>query len=325
MIFFIMKLELYLQNSNDGKVFDISNIAEKIQISQQIDGEAGKLTCTLQKDPNNLLKIANGSIISFIVDGEGFFFGYVFKINTSKDKNYKITCYDQLRYLKNSDTMTIKEMTASDIFAKICKDNSLRYSIKVPTNFIPKSYIFDNKTLYNIIKRGMDLASINDKAQYYIADRFGTLVWSELSYEKTNVQLGEGSALTDYNYTKDIDNDVYNQIKLYRDNETTGKRDVWIVKDSNNIKKWGLLQYLKKADDNINEATIREQAENLLTAKNREMETLKLQANGIKEITVGKGINIKINRENINKWMWVTSCTHTFTKYSHTMDLEVAI
>ena len=40
-----------------------------------------------------------------------------------------------------------------------------------------------------------------------------------------------------YTYEKSIDKDVYNQVKLYRDNEKTGKRDVWIVKDSNNIKK----------------------------------------------------------------------------------------
>lgn len=54
-----MKLELYLQNSENGKVFDLSNIAEQITITSSIEGEAGKLTCLLQKDPNNLLSIAN--------------------------------------------------------------------------------------------------------------------------------------------------------------------------------------------------------------------------------------------------------------------------
>ena len=58
-----MKLELYLQNSNTGKVYNIADISEEIQVTQQLDGEAGKLTCLLQKDPNNLLEIANGSII----------------------------------------------------------------------------------------------------------------------------------------------------------------------------------------------------------------------------------------------------------------------
>ena len=104
---------MYLQNSNDGIVYDVSNIAEQVQVNQSLDGNAGKLTCILQKDPNNKLQIANGSIISFIVNKTGFFFGYVFKIGTDADQNYKITCYDQMRYLKNSDVYTTSNMTAS--------------------------------------------------------------------------------------------------------------------------------------------------------------------------------------------------------------------
>lgn len=320
-----MKLELYLQNSSTGKVYDISNVAEEIQVTSQLYGEAGKLSCLLQKDPNNLLQVANGSIVSFIADGKGVFFGYVFSIGTDADENYKITCYDQLRYLKNNDIIATANMTASDIFAKICRDYGLRYKIKVPTKYKPEPYLHNNKTLYNIIQRGMNLASVYDKARYFITDVFGTLTWSELSYEKTNIQLGGGSLLTSYKYEKSIDSDSYNQVKFYRDNEKSGKRDVWIVKDSNNIKKWGLLQLLKQADDDANSSQVKESATNYLKAKNRETETLKLEADGILELTAGKGIKFVLEREGINKWMWIKSASHTFTKYSHTMELEVEI
>lgn len=320
-----MKLELYLQNSNTGMVYDISQITEQVQVNQTLDGDAGKLTCILQKDPNNQLQIANGSIISFIVDGKGFFFGYVFKIGTDGEQNYKITCYDQMRYLKNSDVYTTVNMTASQIFEKICIDYGLRYEVKVPSYYIPEPYVHDGKTLYNIIKRGIDLADINEKAQYFITDRFGTLIWSEYSYEKTNIQLGDGSLMTSYQYEKSIDDDTYNQIKIYRDNQDSGKRDIWIVKDSDNIKRWGTLQYLKKADDDVNSAQIRQTAENYLKVKNRETETLKLEAEGILELTVGRGIKFVLPREGIDKWLWIKSCTHTFNKYLHTMDLELEV
>ena len=320
-----MKLELYLQNSNTGEVYDISNVAEQVEIAQTLDGDAGKLTCTLQKDPNNILKIANGSLISFIVDKKGFFFGYVFKIGTDANQNYEITAYDQMRYLKNSDVYTTGNMTASDIFKKICNDYGLRYEVKVPSYYVPDTYVHDNKTLYNIINRGLQLADINEKAQYFIADRFGTLTWSEFSYEKTNVQLGGGSMLTSYTYEKSIDEDTYNQIKMYRDNKDSGKRDIWLVKDSNNIKRWGTLQLLKKADDDTNAAQVRETAENYLKVKNRETETLKLEAEGIPELVVGRGIKFVLPSEGIDKWMWIKSSTHTFTKYKHTMDLEVEV
>lgn len=320
-----MKLELYLQNSNDGTVYDISNLAESIQVKQTLDSNAGQLTCTLQKDPNNILQIANGSIISFIVDNKGFFFGYVFKIGTDADATYKITAYDQLRYLKNSDVYVTSNMTASNIFAKICDDYRLNYEIKVPSYYVPEAYLHDGKTLYAIIKRGIDLANINEKAQYFVVDRFGKLTWSELSYEKTNVQIGEGSMLTSFTYEKSIDNNTYNQVKFYRDNKESGKRDVWLVKDSDNIKRWGVLQLLKKADDNLNTAQIKQTAENNLTVNNKETETLKLTAEGIVELVAGKGIKVVIDREKIDKWMWIKSSTHTFTKTTHTMDLEVDI
>lgn len=77
-----MNLKLYVQNSNNGKIYNISDISEEIEVYSSINGEAGKLTCLLQKDPNNLLSIANGSPISFIVDGTGFFYGYIFTIGT---------------------------------------------------------------------------------------------------------------------------------------------------------------------------------------------------------------------------------------------------
>lgn len=320
-----MKLELYLQNSNDGTVYDISNLAEEIQVKQSLDSNAGQLTCTLQKDPNNLLRISNGSIISFIVNNTGFFFGYVFKIGTDADANYKITAYDQLRYLKNSDVYATSNMTASNIFAKICSDYKLNYEIKVPSYYVPEPYLHDGKTLYAIIQRGMELADIAEKAQYFIVDRFGKLVWSELSYEKTNVQIGAGSMLTSYTYEKSIDSNTYNQVKFYKENKETGKRDVWLVKDSDNIKRWGILQFLKKADEKANAGQIKEAAQNNLTVKNKETETLKLTAEGILELTAGKGIKVVIDREGIDKWMWIKSSTHTFTKDTHTMDLEVDI
>lgn len=320
-----MKLELYLQNSNTGTIYDISGVAGQIEVSSSILGEAGKLTCILQKDPNNLLQIANGSKVSFIVDGYGMFFGYVFMVGTDAEQNYKITCYDQMRYLKNSDIMTTKNMTASDIFAQICKNYNLQYNIKVPTNYIPEPYIHDSKTLYSIVERGMNYASINDNKMYFIRDEFGTLVWDELGNEKTNIQIGEGSLLLGYKYEKSIDEDTYNQIKVYKEDKKVGKREVWLVKDSNNIIKWGTLQMLHKADNELNEAQIKELAENYLKVKNRETEKLTLQANGIKELTAGKGIKFVLERENIDKWMWIISSKHTFTKYEHTMELEVAI
>lgn len=68
-----MDLRLYLQNSNNGTIFDISELASTISITKNIDGNAGKLTVLLQKDPRNLLQISNGSIVSFIANKKRYF------------------------------------------------------------------------------------------------------------------------------------------------------------------------------------------------------------------------------------------------------------
>ena len=82
---------------------------------------------------------------------------------------------------------------------------------------------------------------------------------------------------------------------------------------------------MKKADDDVNSSQVKQSAQNYLKVKNRETEKLKLQAEGILELTAGKGIKFVLNSENIDKWMWIKSSTHTFTKYEHIMDLEVEI
>lgn len=320
-----MKLNLYLQNSSTGTIYDISDLATTIKVTKNIEGNAGQLTVTLQKDPNNLLQVANGSIISFIADGKGIFFGYIFKIGVDAQKTYKITAYDQLRYFKNSEVYVTKDLTASEIFAKVCYDNELKYLVKTPSSYIPSAYLHDNKTLYEICNRGRKLANIYEKKQFYITDEFGILTWSELRSEFTNVILGEKSLLTDYQYEKGIDDDTYNQIKIYRENQDTGKRDVWIAKDSNNIKKWGKLQLLEKAEDNDTTASIQERLLNYLKVKNREQETLKLNALGVNELQAGKGFTFILDSENISQKMWIVSSTHNYNKHTHTMELEVFI
>ena len=314
-----------MQNSSTGVIYDISDLATTIKVTKNIEGNAGQLTVTLQKDPNNLLQIANGSIISFVADGKGIFFGYIFKMGKDGEETYKITAYDQLRYFKNSEVYVTQNLTASEIFAKICYDNELKYSIKVPSSYVPSPYLHDNKTLYEICNRGRKLANVYEKKQFYITDEFGVLTWSELSSEFTNIILGEKSLLTDYVYEKGIDDDTYNQIKIYRENQNTGKRDIWIAKDSNNIKKWGKLQLLQKAEDNESTASIQETLLNYLKVKNREKETLKLNALGVDELQAGKGFTFILNSENISQKMWIVNSTHTYNKDTHTMELEVFI
>ena len=56
--------------------YDISSLVDSIQHSTVLEGQAGKLTFQMQKNPEeNKLIIYNGSIIQFYRDKVGIFFG----------------------------------------------------------------------------------------------------------------------------------------------------------------------------------------------------------------------------------------------------------
>lgn len=327
-----MTYEMLCQNALTGIVYDITTLAGNIQYQTQLGGQPGKLTFSTEQDPNNLLELVCGSIVTFSVDGEGIFYGYIFTMGTDATGVYKITCFDQMRYLKNEEVYTTSGMTADQIFLRVCKDNfpitppnPSRYKVITPSKFIVPEYFHDKKTLYSIIEYGIQRANIAETKQYFIKDKFGILLFTELEQEKTNLIIGERSLLTSYQYEISIDKNTYNTVKIVRDNETTGKRDVWIKFDSGKQKQWGKLQMVEKADKSLNEAQIRELADNLIKLRNRETKTMKLTALGDTRMVAGSGFMYELAKLNINQYMWITSATHTYEKDYHTMSLEVFI
>lgn len=320
-----MKIEVYVQESGTGQVYDISSLCREIQHETFLDGQPGKLTTTTEKDINIVLRLTNGSRMSVIIDGVGIFFGYVFEIETSEESSYKILAYDQLRYLKNSEYYITKNQTASQIFEMICKEWQLKYSIKYTPKFVCPLFNHEDKTLSSIIDYGIKQTLINENKKCFIRDDFGVIVFSELQQEKTDLIIGEKSLLTNYTHKKSIDTDTFNEVKLVRDNEETGKRDVWIVFDSNNQKRWGKLRLLQKADKNLNEAEVAELANNLLKLKNKETKSLKLTTIGDKRLKVGMGFVLYIERLEIKQYVWITTIAHTYTNDFHNMVIEVFI
>ena len=75
----------------------------------------------------------------------------------------------------------------------------------------------------------------------------------------------------------------------------------------------------------MNEAKIKELAQNILKVKNRETKTLKLNALGDKRIKAGSGFILNLSSIQIQEWMWVESVTHTYAKDLHLMSMGVFI
>ncbi len=93
-----------------------------------------------------------------------------------------------------------------------------------------------------------------------------------------------------YDYKSTIDEETYNQIKLTRENEKTGKRDVYIAKDSSKINEWGVLQYYDTLQDGENGQT---KANALLELYNKKQRNLSIK-NMIGDVRVRAGCMIPV-------------------------------
>ena len=321
-----MNIEIIVQDSKSGIVYDISELVTLIKWETSLINQPGKLTFSYLEDEK--ISINEGSSLSFKVDGKGVFFGYIFKRGKKKDEKIPVTAYDQMRYLKNKDTYVLSNLTASQIFTTLCNDFKLSAKVKDASSYIVSPRVYDNKTLFEIIQHAIDETLINTGNWYMIRDNFGKLEFVSINSLKTDVFIGDESLLIDFDYESSIDDDTYNQIKLIKENKETKKREIYIVKDSNTIKQWGLLQYFEKMDENANAAQIQARAEMILKLKNRATKKLKLECLGDLKVFVGSGIVLGISdleKEGMaaSQYFMVTTCSHTFQNDLHTMKLEL--
>lgn len=322
-----MGYQVFCQNTKTGTMYDISTLVPEVTHDTTIDGTPGKCTFTVRDDPNGILEIANGSIITFLVDNIGIFYGYVFSMEFSEDGSNKIIAYDQIRYLKNKEIYITSGMTASQIFEQVCQDNirTSQFKVVTPSVWVPEDYVHRG-TLYETIKYGIDRSIINETGKhYFIRDNYGVLEFTELAQYKTNIIIGDKSLLSSYTYNISIDKDVYNTIKVTRDNEKTGRIESWVVFDSNTQAQWGKLQTIEEADSNLNEAQIAELANNYLKLRNKESQTMKLSAIGVPELIAGSGFTLEISKLKIRQDMWITTASHKYKEGYHSMELSVSI
>lgn len=321
----IDSIEIIIQDSETGYIYDVTNIAGKVSIERAMEKSSGK--CSFNIDTNiNKLNFSKGSTVSIKVNGKGMFFGYIFKTEFSDADSCSITAYDQTRYLKNKYSYVFSGMTSGDIIQRIARDFGLRIGYIRPTGYIVPEKVNDNKALGDIIQDALDQTLIGTGNYYIIRDEFGYLCQRSLTELRTNLVIGDYSLLESYKYSEDIDGDTYNQIRLFKDNKDTGKREVYIAKDSNMINRWGLLQMYESVDENMNDAQAIEKAHLILNLKNRVLKSISLKALGDLRVDAGTGVYLQLTdipQVTFNQEVVITKVTHTFDAMIHTMDLEV--
>lgn len=312
-----MEFELLVLN---GEEVSIPLVEDSVVWKTERKGAPGELEFSILDDGN--IKIEEGNAVSFKVDGEKVFYGFVFSLKRNKEKLISVTCFDQLRYLKNKDTYVYKNKTAGELIKMIAEDFQMQCGDIEDTGYKIPSRVEENTTLFDMIQNALDLTVHNKQEMYVMYDDFGKIALKNLSSMVVEVLIDSETG-EDFDYSSSIDSDTYNKIKLTFDNEETGKREVYIAQDGENMNKWGVLQFfdtLKKGENG------KAKADALLSLYNQKNKTLSIKsAFGDVRVRAGSLIAVKLSLGDmeLNNLMLVEKCKHEFKKDEHFMDLDL--
>lgn len=286
----------------------------------------GKLTFKVLDDGR--IHFEEGNAVRMSVDGQNVFYGFVFDLERSKDKFISVTCYDQLRYLKNKDTYVYRNKTAGDVVRMMADDFSLRVGDIENTGYVIPSRVEDNAALFDIVQNALDLTMTATGQLYVLYDDFGKIALKNINHMRVmdiygNVLVIHMDTAGDYQYSSSISSNTYNKIKLIYENNEAGSREVFIAKDTGNINKWGVLQYFDTIDKNVNGAA---KADALLSLYNKKTKTLQVK-DCLGDVRVRAGsmliVCLDLGDIQLKNWMIVEKVKHKFKNKEHLMDLNL--
>ena len=318
-----MTTELLIEEKGTGKIWEISNCTQQCTWTTNRTGSPGKFEFTVNKAGD--LSFVEGDTVRFSVDGQLQFFGWVFTKSKDRWGVIDVTCYDRLRYLKNSASYAFYDLSAGDMIRQMAADMQVDVSEIEDTGYIIPSLIEQEQSCIDIAQSALEQTLLNTGNIYVLFDDGHGLSLKQPANMISDVIIGEKSLLTDYSYKTDIDQQSYNSVKLVRPNEQTGRKDVFIAQDSGNIDRWGLLQLYQSVDGAMNDAQVKAQAEATLGFYNRRLRTLSVSSLGVPGLRAGQMIYMNVpglGDINLNQYVLLEKVTHTWENNDHTMDFE---
>lgn len=312
-----MAVELFIQHNS---TIQFPVVEEGARLTLERKGTPGKLEFTVVKGPG--LNFAEGDPVKLTVNGTAMFYGFVFKKKRDKGGTIDVVAYDQLRYLKNKDTITEEGLKASDLLKRIATDFRLNLGTVEDTGYTLETIVEENQTLFDMIQNALDETLTNTKQLYVLYDDAGKLTLKNINTMKLNLLIDEETG-ENFSYESSIDEQTYNKIKLAYNNEKTGKRELFIAQDGAKMNQWGVLQYFEEVQTQTGASA---KADALLKLYDQKTRKLTIQnAFGDVRVRSGSAVVVALNLGDIvtNNYMVVNKVTHTFRGDEHMMELDL--
>ena len=312
--------EILLLIQNGDKIFRPFVIGD-IKVTTERVGSPGKMMFSCIDVEG--FDISEGNAVAFRYNGEKIFYGYIFTIkNTDDREKVSITCYDQLRYFKNKDTF-VYGSTYADLLKYICGKYGFEVGEIDSTGYKMPQRVAEG-TLFDILQEASDDTTLNKGEYYVLYDDFGKVQLRSLKNMTLPLLLDQDTTGS-WELSRSIDQDVYNRIILAKDDDQTGVRNLFIANDSDSQKKWGVLTMYETADASA--VDIRARAKALL--KYYDMPEKKFSAKdciGDPRVRGGSVLLCSFdlgNGEKIRNLMIVDKAEHTYGENYHTMSLNL--
>lgn len=312
-----MAVELFIQHNS---TIQFPVVEEGAKLTLERKGTPGKLEFTVVKGPG--LNFAEGDPVKLTVNGTAMFYGFVFKKKRDKGGTIDVVAYDQLRYLKNKDTITEEGLKASDLLKRIATDFRLNLGTVEDTGYTIETIVEENQTLFDMIQSALDETLMNTKQLYVLYDDAGKLTLKNINTMKLNLLIDEETG-ENFSYESSIDEQTYNKIKLAYNDEKTGKRELFIAQDGAKMNQWGVLQYFEEVQTKTGASAKADALLKLYDQKTRRL-TVK-NAFGDVRVRAGSALVVALNLGDIvtNNYMVVNKVTHTFRGDEHMMELDL--
>lgn len=315
-------ITILYQNPKTGDAFDITSLCSAAKWTTKRSGSPSSLDLTVLAD--SAVVWDHGGIVAMKNGDDGLFYGYVVKISQNEKDQVAVTAYDQTWYLKkNKETYVFNGKRADEILTQIAADFGLKCGALENTGYAIPSMIEDGQTLFDIVLKSLDHTLINTGKMFVVWDDFGSIRITDVAKSKLDLFVGDGSLATGFTYESDIDSETYNKIKLVQDNKTTGKRDVYIFQDSNNMKFWGVLQDYEVVDEKMNDAQIKERGGQMLELYNRPKKSFDVKAILDLSVRAGRALYIGIERIGVSSFFIVDE--HSADLLKETMSLKLKV
>lgn len=313
-----MSVELLIQN---GSTTYYPAVEDGVTLAWERKGTPGKLDFTVIQD--DVLNFQEGNLVKLTVNGTEMFCGFIFsKSRKSGSAAINVVAYDQLRYLKNKDTIIEEGLKASDLLKRLAEDFRLNLGDVEDTGYVIETIVEENSTLFDMLQNAFDETLLNTGQLYCMYDEAGKLMLKNINSMKLNLLLDSETGES-FDYSSSIDEQTYNKIKLAYDNDQTGKRELYIAQDGEAMNEWGVLQYFESVQTSTGAKAKADALLKLYDQKTRQLSVK--NAFGDVRVRAGSGVAVSLDLGDItvNNYMMVEKVTHTFKGDEHFMDVTL--